>query len=57
MPIVMRDNKIIKNANEVKIDNNINVILYKGEIEAKVKRSNAESNCCSAKRDHRLIAN
>jgi len=36
--IVMKDNKIIKNANEVKIDNNISVILYKGEIEAKVKR-------------------
>ncbi|MDP2925217.1 MAG: exodeoxyribonuclease VII large subunit [Nanoarchaeota archaeon] len=35
--IVMKDNKILKNANEVKIDNNINVILYKGELEAKVK--------------------
>jgi len=36
--IVMKDNKIIKNANQVKIDSNINVVLYKGEIEAKVKR-------------------
>ncbi len=35
--IVMKDNKIIKNATDLKIDNNINVILYKGEIEAKVK--------------------
>lgn len=35
--IVMQDNKIIKNADEVKIDSNINVVLYKGEIEAKVK--------------------
>jgi exodeoxyribonuclease VII large subunit len=37
--IVMKDNKIIKNANEVKIDSNINIFLYKGEIEAKVKRT------------------
>ena len=37
--IVMKDNKIIKNANEVKIDSNINIVLYKGEIEAKVKRT------------------
>ncbi|MBU2522665.1 MAG: exodeoxyribonuclease VII large subunit [Nanoarchaeota archaeon] len=36
--IVMKDDKIIKNAHELKIDNNINVVLYKGEIEAKVKR-------------------
>jgi len=36
--IVMMDNKIIKNASELKIDSNINVALYKGEIEAKVKR-------------------
>ena len=36
--IVMQNNKIIKNADEVKIDSNINVVLYKGEIEAKVKR-------------------
>ena len=36
--IVMKDNKIIKRANDLQIDNNINVILYKGEIEAKVKR-------------------
>jgi len=35
--IVMQNNKIIKNADEVKIDSNINVVLYKGEIEAKVK--------------------
>ena len=36
--IVMKDNKIIKRANDLQIDNNINVILYKGEIEAKVKK-------------------
>jgi exodeoxyribonuclease VII large subunit len=35
--IVMQNNKIIKNADELKIDSNINVVLYKGEIEAKVK--------------------
>ena len=33
----MQNNKIIKNTDEVKIDSNINVVLYKGEIEAKVK--------------------
>lgn len=36
--IVMKDNKAIKNINQVKIDNNINIILYNGEIEAKVKK-------------------
>ena len=36
--IVMKGNKIIKNANQVKIDSNINIVLYKGEIEAKVKK-------------------
>jgi len=36
--IVMKDNKIIKKANDLQIDNNINVILCKGEIEAKVKK-------------------
>ena len=35
--IVMKDNKILKSAADIKIDNNINVILYKGELEAKVK--------------------
>jgi len=36
--IVMKDNKIIKNTRELKIDNNINIIFYKGEIEARVKK-------------------
>ena len=36
--IVMKDNKVLRSASEIKIDNNINVILYKGEIEAKVKK-------------------
>ncbi len=35
--IVMKNNKIIKSSAEIKIDNNINVILYKGELEARVK--------------------
>jgi exodeoxyribonuclease VII large subunit len=35
--IVMKDNKIIKNTQELKIDNNINIILYRGEVEARVK--------------------
>ncbi len=35
--IVMKDNKIIKSTAEIKIDNNINIMLYKGELEAKVK--------------------
>ena len=36
--IVMKDNKILKSADEIKIDNDIKVILYEGELEAKVKR-------------------
>ncbi|HIJ14094.1 TPA: exodeoxyribonuclease VII large subunit [Candidatus Woesearchaeota archaeon] len=36
--IVMKGDKIIKSATEVKIDNNINVIFYKGELEAEVKK-------------------
>ena len=34
----MKGDKIIKSATEVKIDNNINVIFYKGELEAEVKK-------------------
>ena len=36
--IVMNGNKIVKSATEVKIDNNINVILYKGELEVKIRK-------------------
>ncbi|MDO8460297.1 MAG: exodeoxyribonuclease VII large subunit [Nanoarchaeota archaeon] len=36
--IVMKGNRIIKSATEVKIHNNINVIFYKGELEAEVKK-------------------
>ena len=36
--IVMKEDMVIKNSEEVGIDNNINILFYKGEIEAKVKR-------------------
>lgn len=36
--IVMNGNKIIKSSNEVSIDNNISIILHKGELEAKVNK-------------------
>ncbi|MEK6927048.1 MAG: exodeoxyribonuclease VII large subunit [Nanoarchaeota archaeon] len=36
--IVMKGDRVIKNANDVQIDNNINVIFYKGELEAEVKK-------------------
>jgi exodeoxyribonuclease VII large subunit len=36
--IVIKDGKTIKSSSEVEIDNNIKVILHKGELEAKVKK-------------------
>ncbi len=36
--IVMKGNRIIKNASDLEIDNNINIILNKGELEAEVRK-------------------
>lgn len=36
--IVMKDNKIIKSFSDVKVNDNINVILHKGKLDAQVKK-------------------
>jgi len=36
--IVIKDGKTVKNSFDVEIDNNINIVLHKGELEAQVKK-------------------
>ena len=34
--IIVKDNKTIKDSKEVDVDNDINIVLYKGKLDAKI---------------------